>query len=418
MAEDRQGHVWFGTNQGLSRYRDGRFDLFTVENGLGSNQIRSIRQTRDGTLWVGTSSGLGRFDGQRFHAIEALSHQAVYAIHEDEAVDGLLWLGTSGNGVVRLEGDQSTAFTTEVGFFDDLIRGILEDDFGWLWIATSRGIIRVSKEALTPPFGPNAGQRPERIPFVHYGERDGMKSSACYGGHPAGIKTRDGRIWLSTLNGVVVVDPSTLSNAPAPAVIVEGLWVDGEPAPDPPILPPGGKSYRIEFTAPTLLVPDKISLRSRLRGFEDTWRDAEGPRVARYSNLAPGDYAFEVMASDESGHWNGPITQFAFTVQPAFRQTIVFYTLCGLGIALLGFGLHRFRLRHLSRQQQRLNQRIEEAVANVNRLQGLLPICASCKKFVPMMDIGSRSKPTSINARKRASATAYALAVRRISFLS
>ena len=42
---------------------------FTVEDGLSSNVVNAIVQTRNGFLWIGTDAGLDRFDGRNFTPI-------------------------------------------------------------------------------------------------------------------------------------------------------------------------------------------------------------------------------------------------------------------------------------------------------------------------------------------------------------
>ena len=89
----------------------------------------------------------------------------------------------------------------------------------------------------------------------------------------------------------------------------------------------------------------------------------------------------ETMASDEYGRWVGNVTRCSFLVLPAFHQTGLFYVVCGLLAVLSAFGLHWLRVAHLHRREKDLSRRIEMEMAKVKRLQGLLPICASCKKI-------------------------------------
>jgi ligand-binding sensor domain-containing protein len=76
---------------------------FTVEDGLLSNIVYAVLQTRDGFLWVGTREGLLRFDGRHFTRIEFLPNASpVSAVALAEAPDGALWVGTR-VGVARME---------------------------------------------------------------------------------------------------------------------------------------------------------------------------------------------------------------------------------------------------------------------------------------------------------------------------
>lgn len=57
---------------------------FTVEDGLSTNKISAVLQTRDGFLWVGTSESLTHFDGRHFTTVkflpQAMQHVSVNAL--------------------------------------------------------------------------------------------------------------------------------------------------------------------------------------------------------------------------------------------------------------------------------------------------------------------------------------------------
>src|SRR5258708_11176406 len=75
---------------------------FTVEDGLLSNEVNVILQTRDGFLWIGTAEGLLRFDGRHFTPIKFLPQDSPILVRAlAEAPDGALWVGTPG-GLARI----------------------------------------------------------------------------------------------------------------------------------------------------------------------------------------------------------------------------------------------------------------------------------------------------------------------------
>ena len=57
---DPTGQLWVGTNNGLAKLRDGKFELLTVQDGLFSNTVFSMATTRDGSLWVGGFGGVAK----------------------------------------------------------------------------------------------------------------------------------------------------------------------------------------------------------------------------------------------------------------------------------------------------------------------------------------------------------------------
>jgi len=84
------------------------------------------------------------------------------------------------------------------GLFNNIIYQILEDGNQNLWISCNKGIFRVSKKELED----FANGKINAIHCISYGKADGMKSCECNGSnHPAGWKSRDGRLWFPTVEG-------------------------------------------------------------------------------------------------------------------------------------------------------------------------------------------------------------------------
>ena len=120
-------------------------ESWQVEDGVPRHSVRSLLQARDGYMWVGTYHGLGRFDGNRFIAFNTatttnLASDAVAALFEDRA--GVLWIGTTGGGLVRYAGGrlQSVKLGTESP--SELVEQMAEDKDGALWIVTSRALFK------------------------------------------------------------------------------------------------------------------------------------------------------------------------------------------------------------------------------------------------------------------------------------
>ena len=62
MFQDREGYLWFGTQNGLSQYDGHTFTNFTTEDGLSDYWVLSILQDREGYLWFGNLTGISRYD--------------------------------------------------------------------------------------------------------------------------------------------------------------------------------------------------------------------------------------------------------------------------------------------------------------------------------------------------------------------
>jgi signal transduction histidine kinase/ligand-binding sensor domain-containing protein len=124
------------------------FKHLTPENGLSQGHILSLFQDKKGYIWIGTYYGLNRYDGYNFkhytHSSKdttSICQDIVYCIFEDK--DGFLWLGT----VYGLDCfDKKTEVFHHYNIIwgnnslnDGYIKGITQDKWGNLWIATNNG---------------------------------------------------------------------------------------------------------------------------------------------------------------------------------------------------------------------------------------------------------------------------------------
>ena len=379
LYEDRQGAVWVGTDGGGLLRVDGRRLVPDARPGLPSNQVRAILEDAHGGFWVGTYAGLavmrdGRY--QSYTTAQGLSHDYVRSLHE--SADGTLWIGTYGGGLTRLRDGRFTAITSRDGLFSDVVFRILEDAAGDLWMSCNKGVFRVKRSELDE----FADGTRARIHSEVLDEADGMSSRECSGGSPGGWRTTDGRMWFPTVQGVVAVDPSRLPRNPAPPpVVLERMSADNEDVDltSPARLPPRRKRLEFAYTALSFVAPERIRYRYRLEGFDPDWVDAGPGHQAVYTRLPPGPYRFRVVAANADGAWNESGAVYSFELQPSFYETAWFWPLAALVVALLAGGLHVWRIRRLRQNEETLQQRIQEAVAQIKVLSGLLPICAACK---------------------------------------
>ena len=265
----------------------GTVQAWTESNGLPSNAIRSLYEDRDGVLWIGSyDGGLGRFEKGRF-----------------------------------------TKYTVGDGLFNNGVFQILEDSHGNLWMSCNRGIYRVSKRQLND----FAAGKTSRITSISYGRPDGMRSVECNGGlSPAGVKTRDGRLWFPTQDGAAVIDPEKLPARPAPPpVVIESCVIDQTPvAIDRPVqIAPGHGNLEIQYTALSLINSEQIRFRYQLLGLDRDWVDAGTRRTAYFAHLPAGRHVFRVTAAHSDSGWNEAAASLTIIVLPPFYERWWFVSL-------------------------------------------------------------------------------------------
>ena len=385
LLEDRHGVLWVGSRQGLQRVGAGD-PLLNTGHGLPHEHIWTLHEGPRGGLWVGTAAGLahspnaGSLDpGFTPVAEHVLGRDVIKALHHD--AQGALWVGTSDSGLIRLTLDGTevlkvTRYGVEDGLLDSLIHHILEDDLGWLWMSSNRGVFRIRKKQLEE----HAAGRLSRLRSLPFTESDGMGSRECNGlGHPAGMVARDGRLWFPTIKGAAVFDPGRLSTSTLPVPIhVHRVVVDQQPFEEPaggPVteieLDPGAREIQLHYRAMSLLDAEKIRYRYQLQGYDHDWVEAGTTRSARYMNLPPGEYRFRVRATNVNGTWESDSEDtLDLQLSPAFHQTRMFYLLMILTVVLAGRGIHRLRVQRLLHRDrlkmvEAKNQEIEQFTYNV-----------------------------------------------------
>lgn len=339
---DKSGNLWGGGDGGLCRIKDG---VIVKTSGLPETPVRVIKQDRHGRVWAGSSGGLCIIEEDHaasvFTTNAGLSHNAVYSFHEDR--DGAIWLGTQ-QGLTRLQDGTFKSLGREQGGFQGTIYQILEDDRGTLWMASSRGISAVRKSELVAVLNASKG----KVDFTTYGTADGLKSTQCQGGSQSpGIKSRDGRLWFATLNGIAVTHPSEPDpHREPPPVLIESMkadWTDFAPLALNRFAA-GTEDFEFNYTAVRFITPEKVRFRYRLAGRDANWIPAGSRRSAFYNNLRPGKYAFEVAASSDGMLWGAPARSAEFVLEPHFYQTRWFLLSCSAAVVLAGLVLHRVRL--------------------------------------------------------------------------
>ena len=203
IAEDAQGFLWIGTQNGLVRFDGYRFRTYRASpkspNALPDAFVQHLHVDRRGRLWIGTlSMGLARYradsdDFQRYPpGPQGLAHPNVTALAD--AADGGLWIGTDG-GLDHLDADGQAITHHRIdvpGLRGERVTALLASRDGELWIGTGAGLVRADAAAGRLRVQPLPGA-PDNPAVVN-----------------ALFEDADGRIWAGTADrGAFVVEPGS-----------------------------------------------------------------------------------------------------------------------------------------------------------------------------------------------------------------
>jgi ligand-binding sensor domain-containing protein/signal transduction histidine kinase len=412
LFEDHRGRIWVSTSRGLSYLEGSRFvpvgdvpagnvtaiaqdalgNLWVVNEHVGLFQVADGSVVRripwanlgrkdlgtalivdplQGGLWLGFYQGGVAYltDGQiraSYTAAEGLGNGRVNHLRLDQ--DGALWVAKEG-GLSRLKNGRVDSLTIKNGLPCEGVHWTIEDDARALWLYTACGLVRIALTELDAW----ALDSKRTIHSTVFDSSDGVRILAI-GSHysPQVTKSSDGKLWFTSLDGVSVVDPRHLRiNQLPPPVHIEQITADRKTyipaaaANGLMRLPPLIRDLEIDYTALSLVAPEKILFRYKLEPRDIDWQDGGARRQAFYNDLPPGNYRFRVMACNNSGVWNEAGAFLDFSIAPAYYQTTWFLLSCAAAFAALLGALYQLRLRQVARQ---FNLRLEGRVGERTRI--------------------------------------------------
>lgn len=150
ITEDHEGNLWLGSRwHGVARLWDGWVFRYSEVEGLHNPLVWSVARGPEGDLWVGTMDGLSRFRDGRFELIlpgTELPHPHAYTLLPEAS---RIWVGTRA-GLVWWDRDAGrtatpAAFSRLAG---SQINGIIQRQDGSYWLATSAGVWQWDGEEL------------------------------------------------------------------------------------------------------------------------------------------------------------------------------------------------------------------------------------------------------------------------------
>ncbi|SEN15253.1 Two component regulator propeller [Duganella sp. CF517] len=345
-----------------------RHGLFRLKPGGGwqtlshPGEISVMARSPSAGLWVGYYPGLvARADGdgwRRYGPAEGLSIGLVMALH---LRGPHVWAGGD-NGLALYEQGRFRRVGGVNGENFDGISGIAELASGDLWLNATAGLFRIpGAEIARFKRDPAYRVRHERLDQL-----DGLEGAAPrLAPSPSLVQASDQRLWVVRSTGLFRLSPAERApSAPAHPVIIKAIGAPGaaQPLRRDARFAPGSSALQIDYTIPSLALPERVRFRYRLEGVDSGWQDAGARRSAYYSNLGAGDYQFRVMASDYNGAWSDQPTSVRFSIAPAVTETWWFKAACGallLSAAWLAYRLHIGRMTRqvTSRLQARASER-------------------------------------------------------------
>jgi len=297
--------------------------LYTNDFARFQTNCRQIYQARNGQKWITCGQGIVKLNEELpgESKLFTFSNQGiepeVICIHENP--DGTFWLGTLRHGIYAFDPATETFtanYSTQNGLIDNSVNKIYEDQKGFLWMSTWKGIVRMNSADTS---------------FANFSVVNGLPFSEF--NTNAHIMDDDGTIYFGGEGGVVAFHPDSLVNfefSTTPGITAihagSGLLPLKYPLGDGAgvVLPYNQNAITLNFSAFDLRQPDERMYRYRLEGWRNEWRqNNSGDLTADFAGMPPGEYLFRMQTTYRGWPWILEELQLKLVISqvPFYKQT-------------------------------------------------------------------------------------------------
>ncbi len=365
---DSRSRLWLGGNVGLAILdeKDSVIRKIRDYNGfetLSRSSIYSFHENESG-IWIGATTGLylmnpeGKFV-KRFHTEGDVNEQIPYntIAHIREDKEGWLWLATRGGGIIKLNTTTGEfhQWTTKNGLSDNTVYATYEDNYGYLWVPSNRGIMRI---------------RLDDFSISTYTTADGLIHEEF--NTTSHFQAKDGRLFFGSIDGVTSFHPMDFLNESQEDIALKvvglqkqerqtGLYQESTASyfeSGAVRLDPGELGFSLEFTLLDFINSDENTFSYKIDGIDQLWNYVDQPEV-RINSLPYGSYSLLVRGQGRQGQWSRELSIPVVVIRPFYLRWWFF-----TGIALILITLISWRVAYREKRLLLRQAVLEEEIAS------------------------------------------------------
>jgi len=368
--EDKNGTLWTGSLTGLYTWHPGRkeFRKYQFKNPVWNNtRFSLVENAGDDRLWLGTyGDGLirlnpGSAETEQFKHLpgdtSSISDNGILSVLT--MPDGGVWIGTF-IGLNRFD-PRSGKFSrcrTLLRGGDEVIYSLLPDSAGHIWISQNNGIAH---------FDPI-----ENKVILNFNIDDGLPNNEFNKG--AFYKTKNGDLLFGGITGLALIKPyDARSSSVKPRVVFTDFRIFDQSTGSEhelnrvPHLTLTHKQnfFSFEFAGLDYSNPAQNTYSWKMSGLEEKWHAVTQDHRAQYTNMPPGEYEFMVRAANSEGVWSESARSLKISIIPPFWMTNFFRILIFLTTVLLAAGFYLHRVYTLKRNQKALREEVARQTSEI-----------------------------------------------------
>lgn len=408
---DNGNELWLGTSDGLFIYDGNKLNPFVNNQSLPFPRVSNLFKDSKGNIWIATRDGVLIWANDSLFLPKEIKDLESKDIKGFEEVDGTIWY-TSNKGLVGYplyeKQAETTSFHKETGFPENNLTCITKGVQSDLWIGSEEGLLHfdiktqqaerhVISERLSSNIinflineanrrlwiGTDHGlfsldlinhSKTGELIFKAYNQHDGIISNEC--NQNAAYLDSEQNVWFGTNGGLIKYRNSynTRSKNEVLAVVLSDIQQNFESVikkvnrttidPLENVFKYNESRIAFRYAAVHFTNPDKVNFSHRLLGLDENWSPATNESYITFSNLAPGDYTFEVRARINDGDWSD-VRSFHFHIAAPFWMRWWFLLLCVFSLFAISFLIFR------QWEQQRQREAALVDMQNKARILGL-----------------------------------------------
>lgn len=354
VFKDSKDRMWVGSNVSINIYnaKQNLIASFSIKsnNGLNGIILESILEDENNNIWLGMQGGgLFKFN-ENTKAIKnsTFTNYKCDCIEIAKGVKSMCVVKDNLLGLITYT-DKLFLFNTKTKTYTNFntnkylnpnLNAIVSEDSNNLWLSSSKGIqhLNTKTNKVTTFFTSDGFQNNYYMPRSVF-------------------KDNIGHLYFGSKEGVSFFDPKKLTKEKSEAkLFINNIQVLNKPAKvllknqittdvfnlNKLSLENNQSSFTIKFSAIDNILNPNFTYSYKLDGFDEDWKTTHTEGLATYTNIPPGQYTLDIMASEMNHTDVISRKKLAITIKPSLWNTPFAYMLYLILFILLMYGISKW----------------------------------------------------------------------------
>ncbi|MCK5136105.1 MAG: hypothetical protein KAR19_10000 [Bacteroidales bacterium] len=351
-------YIWISTKKGVCRINRGTYETrwFTTNDGLPHNNIQQLYiDSKERVLIATLCSEIYYIFDEEVVAVLKNSEMDPFnsLISIREGKDGILWVGTHGNGIWKIDADINQNYSRVSGLLSDFCYSLTVNEKGEPIVGHTGGLSHID---------------PLENRIKTFSRFEGVRSSSEF--FPNAIYTDHfGNTWFGTSEGLVKYTSGLSKGGMIPpmlqicAVLLNGDTIDHTKGPI--ILKPGQYELEVDFIGISFTNPEMVFYQTQLEGYNNDWSTPTFSRKMVLDRIGHGNYSFRIRAFNENDITSEISAAFELKIKKPVYLLIWFYVIIALISGFAFYVILRIRERNHRMVQVRLLKNLDEKTKEI-----------------------------------------------------